>query len=94
MLMSSSLRIGPELEITGYGCLDHFLESVSKFLQEVSWPEPGSTKMLLLQKTSFRVVTEREFLGYRLALMGISCVDPRKPRLPRYPLRYWHARNS
>ncbi|PSS15388.1 hypothetical protein M430DRAFT_277694, partial [Amorphotheca resinae ATCC 22711] len=23
----SSLRIGPELEITGYGCLDHFLES-------------------------------------------------------------------
>ncbi|OBT51870.1 hypothetical protein VE04_06820 [Pseudogymnoascus sp. 24MN13] len=23
----ASLRIGPELEITGYGCLDHFLES-------------------------------------------------------------------
>ena len=21
------LRVGPELEITGYGCLDHFLES-------------------------------------------------------------------
>lgn len=26
----ASLRIGPELEITGYGCLDHFLEAVSK----------------------------------------------------------------
>lgn len=23
----ASLRIGPELEISGYGCLDHFLES-------------------------------------------------------------------
>jgi NAD+ synthase (glutamine-hydrolysing) len=23
----ASLRVGPELEITGYGCLDHFLES-------------------------------------------------------------------
>lgn len=22
----SKLRVGPELEITGYGCLDHFLE--------------------------------------------------------------------
>lgn len=22
----SMLRVGPELEITGYGCLDHFLE--------------------------------------------------------------------
>jgi hypothetical protein len=31
MLMGARLRIGPELEITGYGCLDHFLESVSNF---------------------------------------------------------------
>lgn len=23
----ATLRVGPELEITGYGCLDHFLES-------------------------------------------------------------------
>ncbi|TVY45012.1 putative glutamine-dependent NAD(+) synthetase [Lachnellula occidentalis] len=23
----ASMRVGPELEITGYGCLDHFLES-------------------------------------------------------------------
>ena len=23
----AKLRVGPELEITGYGCLDHFLES-------------------------------------------------------------------
>lgn len=22
----ATLRVGPELEITGYGCLDHFLE--------------------------------------------------------------------
>ena len=22
----ASLRVGPELEISGYGCLDHFLE--------------------------------------------------------------------
>jgi NAD+ synthase (glutamine-hydrolysing) len=23
----AALRVGPELEITGYGCLDHFLEN-------------------------------------------------------------------
>lgn len=23
----ATLRVGPELEISGYGCLDHFLES-------------------------------------------------------------------
>ena len=28
------LRVGPELEITGYGCLDHFLE---QDLYEQSW---------------------------------------------------------
>ena len=30
----ASLRVGPELEITGYGCLDHFLELD---LYEQSW---------------------------------------------------------
>lgn len=24
----ATLRVGPELEVTGYGCLDHFLEGV------------------------------------------------------------------
>jgi NAD+ synthase (glutamine-hydrolysing) len=24
--LGATLRVGPELEITGYGCLDHFLE--------------------------------------------------------------------
>jgi NAD+ synthase (glutamine-hydrolysing) len=30
----ATLRVGPELEITGYGCLDHFLELD---LYEQSW---------------------------------------------------------
>lgn len=27
----ATLRVGPELEITGYGCLDHFLEGLYYF---------------------------------------------------------------
>lgn len=37
----ASLRVGPELEISGYGCLDHFLErkcncSMDSFLEELT----------------------------------------------------------
>lgn len=44
----ATLRVGPELEITGYGCYDHFLESdiylhswemISQILQDVSCRE-------------------------------------------------------
>ena len=44
----ATLRVGPELEITGYGCYDHFLESdtflhswemLSRILRDVSCRE-------------------------------------------------------
>jgi NAD+ synthase (glutamine-hydrolysing) len=34
----ATVRVGPELEIPGYGCLDHFLEGESECVRVLGWP--------------------------------------------------------